>query len=537
MLVMFMFLFLALAPAASQAASRTIAWDYPATTAQRAQETTPPTLLPSHPAVPTPPEAKQETAEVAAASVFVVRRSVDGGPLADIGTVPLRTGSDIQYTDTTLPERETPYQVTYQVFVSTGSGISPGSNELKITVTGTPALVSTFHLSPTGNDAATCVQAQQALTPKKTWASVAPCMGGGSTLYLREGTYPPLDTSVTPIRGGASWQAPTTIASFPGETATIRPVPGGPAVMAFFRAPATDAYIILDRLVLDAQKMAGTNGFVCRDQVHHIRFQRGAIKNSYYEPVFLADSDTCEVVGSDIAGNVMVGGVGLENTKNVRLEANIIHDIQGHGIAWSAERPNTNVLVARNRIERFTETGIVLGGAWSAVNNLILGGKIGIRVGKDSTNVALTHDTISGASGPGVQIDSGAGATTLTNMLLFGNGSPLADTGTGTVQAGTMTTDPSFVMASGGDYHLKPGSPAIDAGAVATGVTTDLANTPRPQGAGYDVGAYEATPGGETPTEPTTGEIMCTYTVTETTATLTCPRLPEGARVVPRLRR
>jgi hypothetical protein len=235
----------------------------------------------------------------------------------------------------------------------------------------------------------------------------------------------------------------------------------------------------------------------------------------------------------------MVGGVGLENTKNVRLEGNTIHDVVGHGIAWSAERPNTNVLLARNRIERFTDTGILLGGTWSAVNNLVTGGKIGIRVGRGSTSVALTHDTISGASGPGVQIDNGAGGTTLANMLLFGNGSPLADSGTGTVQTGTMTTDPGFAMASGGDYHLKPDSPAIDAGVVAASVTTDLDNKPRPQGNGYDIGAYEAQPGGTTPVEPptTAGEITCTYTVTETTATLTCPRLPEGTRVVPQIRR
>lgn len=44
-------------------------------------------------------------------------------------------------------------------------------------------------------------------------------------------------------------------------------------------------------------------------------------------------------------------------------------------------------------------------------------------------------------------------------------------------------TDPSF-------YELQPDSPAIDAGAD-VGVVEDFDGNPRPQGAGYDIGAYE----------------------------------------------
>jgi len=53
--------------------------------------------------------------------------------------------------------------------------------------------------------------------------------------------------------------------------------------------------------------------------------------------------------------------------------------------------------------------------------------------------------------------------------------------------------DPGFVDAAGGDFHLREGSPAIDAGLDlrGAGVAEDFAGTPRPQGAGYDLGAYE----------------------------------------------
>ncbi|MEJ2600172.1 MAG: choice-of-anchor Q domain-containing protein, partial [Anaerolineales bacterium] len=43
-------------------------------------------------------------------------------------------------------------------------------------------------------------------------------------------------------------------------------------------------------------------------------------------------------------------------------------------------------------------------------------------------------------------------------------------------------------------YHLKPGSPAIDAGLTLPWLNVDLEEKPRPLGAGYDAGAFEWDP-------------------------------------------
>jgi hypothetical protein len=43
------------------------------------------------------------------------------------------------------------------------------------------------------------------------------------------------------------------------------------------------------------------------------------------------------------------------------------------------------------------------------------------------------------------------------------------------------------------DYRLERGSPAIDAGTCEGAPETDIEGTPRPQGAGCDIGAYEYT--------------------------------------------
>jgi hypothetical protein len=49
----------------------------------------------------------------------------------------------------------------------------------------------------------------------------------------------------------------------------------------------------------------------------------------------------------------------------------------------------------------------------------------------------------------------------------------------------------AFVDAAHHDYHLSPRAEAIDAGVELADVTLDRAGTPRPQGRGTDVGAYE----------------------------------------------
>ena len=50
---------------------------------------------------------------------------------------------------------------------------------------------------------------------------------------------------------------------------------------------------------------------------------------------------------------------------------------------------------------------------------------------------------------------------------------------------------PGFVAAAAGDYRLSADSSARDAGAVVGFVAADAAGTPRPQGAAFDIGAYE----------------------------------------------
>jgi len=85
----------------------------------------------------------------------------------------------------------------------------------------------------------------------------------------------------------------------------------------------------------------------------------------------------------------------------------------------------------------------------------------------------------------------GGAESTWTNNLFFGGLDP-SDAGATTWGKQAVLENPKFV-GQGFDFRLSPGSPAKDRGAPAVSgvVTNDFVGTPRPQGAGIDIGAYE----------------------------------------------
>jgi len=109
-----------------------------------------------------------------------------------------------------------------------------------------------------------------------------------------------------------------------------------------------------------------------------------------------------------------------------------------------------------------------------------------------SSSVALTN-TILVSHTTGVCVT--AGNTVTLEATLWGTDTWANETDWGcggTVITGSVNIwgDPVFVAPHAGDYHIGPGSAAIDVG-VNAGVTVDIDGEPRPVGAGYDVGADE----------------------------------------------
>jgi hypothetical protein len=158
-------------------------------------------------------------------------------------------------------------------------------------------------------------------------------------------------------------------------------------------------------------------------------------------------------------------------------------------------------------------------------NNLVAGNRAdaeGSGVYARGSSPRLLHTTVahnSGGDGSGIYVTNEAGeysTVVLTNTILVshtvgitvtpGNTATLEATlwgsgtwangtdwgGAGIIVTGTHNYwgNPNFVNPEAGDYHIGPGSAAIDRG-VDAGVTVDIDGDPRPIGAGYDLGADE----------------------------------------------
>ena len=114
--------------------------------------------------------------------------------------------------------------------------------------------------------------------------------------------------------------------------------------------------------------------------------------------------------------------------------------------------------------------------------HIILGGR--------TTGLVISNNIFSNPTTAGIWWDASDGGTwsgAVVQNNLSTNG---IDYGASVAGSGNVTgTNPQFVSST--DAHLASGSPAIDTGLRLSNVLFDFDGRPRPQGAGYDRGAYE----------------------------------------------
>jgi len=268
-----------------------------------------------------------------------------------------------------------------------------------------------------------------------------------------------------------------------------------------------------------------------------------ACNDGEQESVTVAATDTFEVKNNHVhhSGPGTNGGEGIDakdGASNGKIYNNHVHDIQGErtGIYMDAWDKHTfNIEVYQNIIHD-NGAGVSLasenGGLLENVkiyNNVIYENRSnGLEIGdwgeagvseRPIQNITFINNTVynngSNEWGGGIQLEnpdakdivirnnifsqnllfqisneaSGANITVDHNLIQDYTGEYEYEVrGTDYVEE-----DPKFVNPSGADFHLQANSPAIDQGASTDAPNDDYDGNQRPQGAGYDIGAYEYT--------------------------------------------
>ena len=203
--------------------------------------------------------------------------------------------------------------------------------------------------------------------------------------------------------------------------------------------------------------------------------------------------------GSQGGGLLAVGPATITGTQLIRNSAGRGGGLYFNGYNFGVVGLRlTNVLLAANSAitdgaALYLYSTASQGGVATIVHTTIASPTVGsaqaIFVGKPASyavGVNLTN-TIVASYTTGISLTPGVVITADYN--LFYKAPTTMITGSHSISG----SDPLFVNAALGNYHLAAGSPAIDAGAN-TGVGVDLDGAIRPQGAAYDIGAYEAIP-------------------------------------------
>lgn len=325
---------------------------------------------------------------------------------------------------------------------------------------GAAVVAATYHVAQTGGlDSRSCQTATARATPVATIAKGLSCLGvAGSTLLIHAGTYlEAVDSGTQFLPSGTSWSTPTTITSYGQDVVTLRLPPTAPSGTPVVSLRASDQYIILAGLVLDANQVSNSDGLYAGPGTHHIRLQASEVLGTTDVGVFLDSANNVEVLTSRIHATTGGRGAGLwlrGTTSGALLQGLEVDHNTGPGVLLegSVSQATLQASFVHDNGGLTSRCGVVAQGtALTGVllaTSILTGNYCGVQVASGTSGARLYHLTVVGQTTTGVQIDAGASTTTIRNSILASNGGAgLVDAGTGTSQAGTLLTGPVFVRA------------------------------------------------------------------------------------------
>jgi Right handed beta helix region len=393
------------------------------------------------------------------------------------------------------------------------------------------AYAATYHVRKDGSDAHSCASAQtnDASRAKLTIAAGISCLSSGDTLTVHAGTYDEsIDIDTVPS-GNGSFASATILQGAPGEARPwVRSPVSGQA--SFISGSLRDAWIIIRRFVVGGASLSqphNSHGMYF-DTTDRLRIEDNIARYVNENGISSFRNNNNEFLNNEIYSVSMrfnqpwedgpghgfyVGArkeFGERGGSGHLFEGNYVHDCDSRQCyAFHLYKDIDNAIVRRNRVERARTGGIISFGTGNQVYNNVFANNedvgFGNQGGSQQTPTLFYGNTFVGNRAGGVAVFNG-GSAVLKNNIFSNTGSASVNNGgsfsgsqsnlcyNSSGSACTLTGDPRFTNAAGGDYHLQAGSPAIDAGvSFSSSFSIDIDKILRPQGAGFDLGAYEYT--------------------------------------------
>ena len=410
------------------------------------------------------------------------------------------------------------------------AGAAQGSN---VALASETAVGVTYYVDINGNDA----NDGASDNPWKTIHHAVDAVVAGDTVLINPGVYS-VSQQISITTSGTPQNPITFKGNGPGVVVDLSAYAGRNGLEIFFAD-----YIIIDNLTIYASSDPNSRGIrlthakgciISNNTVSgaghanlfcslsdYVTFENNEAFNGAIG-IYVADSSDYPTIknnrlhhntaiGLHMNGDISSGGDGVISYAMVdgnRVYNNGATGINLDGVTWSTFRNN---LVYNNKLRGiafFKGNGAVPSNDNEVYQNTIITPEgayygIGLNYGayRNSfyNNIILTEGAVpsfsSTSSTSGLEItsdynllpDQGQVAETDNGRFLFSEWQSLGYDS----HSATGTLSQTFKNPSGGDWQLKAGSPAIDAGTPAHSCTPDIAGNARPAGTAPDMGAYE----------------------------------------------
>jgi len=257
------------------------------------------------------------------------------------------------------------------------------------------------------------------VSPSDSLAAAVGRLQPGDTLYLSGGTYTePLISGPVTFPSGTSWSAPVTIASAPGETATLT----SPVNIQANSDGSSVSYLVLDRLAIHVPQVADSLAVRFGDGTSHMRVSNSDLSGGGGVWI-VKTTDDVQLLSNTIhdipvifvpAYGVSVGGYGVYgNGQHMLIDGNAFKDIAGYALHLYLSGGSVNEAIVTNNT--ITNAGYSDGTRNYAINAVILAGSNNVF----QQNVVTGNPTNHG--GAAVSVSVGSGNQILGNTIT-GNG-------------------------------------------------------------------------------------------------------------------